>query len=386
MSSQNTLNPRGMRVVLALQGGGALGAYQAGVVQALHECRLAPDWIVGTSIGAINGAIVAGNREADRVARLRDFWDGVAQPDSVDMSRVGDMVRLANIRLNTGQVMLRGVPGFFAPRPFNPFALGMRVDPADAAFYDSTPLSATLARLVDFDYLNSAQCIRLTSAAMNVRSGELHHFDNRSQKIGPEHIRASGALPPGLPAVEIDGELYWDGGLYSNTPLEKVLSEAPQGDTLCFLIDLWSARGAAPGTFDEVRTRKKDVTFASRSLRHIREYADRHALQNKVRELYARLPEAARTDQDRIDLQDMGCGSTLHVVRIPYSGVDWHLASKEVNFSRGSITWRWEQGYDDARRALDDARWLRAVEADTAVVVHELPPRPGDEGCFSRTA
>ena len=386
MSSNNTLNPHGMRVVLALQGGGALGAYQAGVVQALHECDLLPDWIVGTSIGAINGAIVAGNRAPDRIARLREFWDGVSQPDSVDMSKVGDMVRLANIRLNTGNALMRGVPGFFVPRPFNPFAIGMRVDPAEAAFYDTRPLSATLERLVDFDYLNSEDCIRLTCAAMSVRSGELHHFDNREHRLGPDHIRASGALPPGLPAVDIDGELYWDGGLYSNTPLEKVLSEAPRGDTLCFLVDLWSARGEAPGTFDEVRTRKKDVTFASRSLRHIREYADRYALQNKLRDLYARLPASARTEQDRIDLRDMGCDSTLHVVRIPYSGVDWHLASKEVNFSRGSIVWRWEQGYDDGRRALDDARWLRAVEADTAVVVHELPARPGDESRISRTA
>lgn len=379
MSTPNRFNPRGMRVVLVLQGGGALGAYQAGVYQALHECGLAPDWIVGTSIGAINGALIAGNREPDRVARLKEFWDMVSHPDNFDMSNATEALLLANVRVSTSHTFLHGVPGFFAPRPFNPFAAGMKVDPAEAAFYDTRPLNDTLSRLADFDYLNSAAAMRLSSSAVNVVTGELDHFDNRVHTLTPDHIRASGALPPGLPPVEVEGALYWDGGLYSNTPLECVLSEAPEGDTLCFLVDLWSAGGEAPTTLDEVQTRVKDVTFASRSMRHIGDYAVRHAMQDKLRELYERLPEEERTEQDRIDLERLGCDTTLHIVRVPYSGVDWRMASKDVNFSRGSIAWRWEQGYLDGQRALGDARWLVEVESDRNVVVHDLPPREGGE-------
>ena len=376
------LNPRGMRTVLVLQGGGALGAYQAGVYQALHEHALEPDWVVGTSIGAINGALVAGNRRAQRVERLRAFWDGVAHPDLLDMARVTDWGRLANIRLNTLDVLMRGVPGFFVPRGLSPFVLGLPADPASASFYDSAPLTGTLESLVDFAYLNAPGGTRLTISAVNVASGQLRHFDNRSGALTAEHVRASGALPPGLPAVPVDGELYWDGGLYSNTPLEAVLRELPEGDMLCFLVDLWSATGKLPTTFDEVRTRKKDVTFASRSQRHISDYANRHAMQNKLRELYARLPPSARTEQDDRELAALGCESTLHIVHVPYGGVDWRMASKEVNFSRGSLGWRWDQGYRDAMRAIGLAGWLAEVEEDAAVVVHGLPPRgrrPGSD-------
>ena len=313
----NPLNPHGMHIVLVLQGGGALGAYQAGVYQALHEHALEPDWVVGTSIGAINGALIAGNRRDERVARLKAFWDMVAHPDLLDMARVTDWGRLANIRLNTFDVVMRGVPGFFAPRGLSPFVVGLPDDPARASFYDSAPLRRTLESLVDFDYLNAAGGMRFTVSAVNVGTGQLRHFDSRSGTLTADHVRASGALPPGLPAVAIDGELYWDGGLYSNTPLESVLAELADSDTLCFLVDLWSATGKLPTTIDEVRTRKKDVTFASRSQRHISDYASRHAMQNKLRDLYARLPASARTEKDERELAALGCEATVHVVHVP---------------------------------------------------------------------
>lgn len=375
MATANELNPNNLRIVLVLQGGGALGAYQAGVYQALHEHGLAPDWIVGTSIGAINAALIAGNRAEDRLARVKAFWDRVAHPDPVDMRSIGDSARRSNILANTVDTFVRGVPGFFSPRLFSGFPFGMTVAPEEASYYDTAPLRDTLEQLVDFDYLNADGGMRLTVNAVRVRTGELAHFDSLDGALTADHVRASGSLPPAFPPIRIDGELYWDGGLYSNTPLESVLKELPRGDTLCFMVDLWSADGQEPVTMDEVQTRQKDVTYASRSKRHIADYQASHDLKHKLRELYARLPEAERSAQDRADLASFGCDATLHVVRLAYSGRDWHMASKDVNFSKGSIEWRWDQGYQDAMRALKHAAWLRLVAEDTAIVVHELPPR-----------
>jgi NTE family protein len=368
------LNPAGLRVVLVLQGGGALGAYQAGVFQAMHEHGLAPDWIVGTSIGAINAAILAGNPHETRLARLKEFWEGIAHRDSYDMRQLPDAQRRSNILLQTWDTLLRGVPGFFRPRLMSPFAAGLAVDPEQASFYSTDELGDTLNRLIDFDYLNAPGGIRLTINALKVTCGSLRSFDNRQLNINADHVRASGALPPGFPPVRIDGDLYWDGGLYSNTPLETVLDDNEHVDTLCFMVDLWNADGDEPTTLDEVQTRQKDVTFASRSKRHLDDYVATHKLQQKLRELYLQLPEQARTAQGAEDLAQLGVGSTLHVVRLAYAGRDWNMAAKDINFSKGSIEWRWDQGYQDALRALKAAGWLSLVTEDTPLVVHELPP------------
>jgi NTE family protein len=373
MKAVNLLNPHGLRIVLVLQGGGALGAYQAGVYQALHEHDLVPDWIVGTSIGAINAALIAGNRKADRLHRVKAFWDRVAHPDGVDMARVTDEQRRANIMLNTMDTVMRGAPGFFIPRYFSGFQVGMTVPPEDASFYDTRPLRATLDELVDFDYLNGPEGIRLTVNAIKVTTGELVRFESLQGELCADHVRASCSLPPAFPPVRVDGELYWDGGLYSNTPLESVLKELPEGDTLCFMVDLWSAHGAEPVTMDQVNTRQKDVTYASRSQRHIADYVNTYRMQQKLRELYSRVPEVEHTVDDEQVLAALGCDATLHIVRLPYAGHDWHMAAKDVNFSRGSIEWRWDQGYRDAMRAIKHAGWLHFVTNDTVVVVHELP-------------
>ncbi len=372
--THNTLNPDQLRIVLVLQGGGALGAYQAGVYQALHEHDLVPDWIVGTSIGAINAALIAGNEQANRLHKVRAFWDRVSHADVMDMSRVSDQLRQSNIRFNTFDTVMRGVPGFFTPRLFSGFPFGMAVAPEQASFYDTTALNDTLKELVDFAYLNAPGGIRLTVNAVNVGTGELAHFDSETGNLCAEHVRASCSLPPAFAPVRIDGALYWDGGLYSNTPLESVLAELPSGDTICFMVDLWSAEGPEPVTMDQVETRQKDVMFASRSRRHIDDYVLTHTMQRKLRDMYARLPPASRNAGDAAELLALGCDATLHIVRLPYAGRDWHMAAKDVNFSKGSITWRWEQGYRDAMRALKHAGWLKHVAEDTAVVVHELPP------------
>jgi NTE family protein len=383
VATGHPLNPQGLRVVLVLQGGGALGAYQAGVYEALHEHGLAPDWIVGTSIGAVNAALIAGNPHAQRLQRLRSFWERVAHPDGVDMAAITDVQRRAQIHVNTADTVMRGVPGFFAPRWLSGFALGLAVEPEKASFYDTEPLDGTLRELVDFDYLNGGGHIRITINAVNVTSGKFTHFDTHHMRLGPEHVRASGSLPPGFAPVRIDGELFWDGGLYSNTPLESVLDELPQGDTLCFMVDLWSAAGFAPVTYDEVRTRQKDVTYASRTERQLGDYRRAHRLQCRLRDMYERLPLEERREDDERAMATLGCGCVLHIVRLRYAGRDWHMASKDINFSRGSIEWRWRLGYTDAQRALAHAGWLQGVAAGEGVVVHDAPshdaaPRQAD--------
>jgi NTE family protein len=367
--------PRGRPyIVLVLQGGGALAAYQAGVYQALHEHELTPDWVVGTSIGAINGAIIAGNERAVRLARLKEFWDTVAHPDIFDMRRVPDEGRKLNTWLATMDAFVRGVPGFFCPRPFNPFAMGLPVAPDVASFYDTADLAVTLGKLVDLEYLNSDNGIRLTVSATKATTGELVDFDKNRQRLGIEHIMASGALPPGFPPIRIDGELYWDGGLYSNTPLDIVLNEEPSGDTLCFMVDLWSATGPEPTTLFQVQTRQKDVAYASRSRQHINDYLRLHQLRCALREMHEKLPPEQQTPEEARTLLELGCASTIHVVRLAYAGRDWQMASKDVNFSKGSIEWRWEQGYNDTMRARKHEDWLSFGPGIGGVIIHEVVP------------
>jgi NTE family protein len=360
------------RIALVLQGGGALGSYQAGVYQALHEHALAPDWVVGTSIGAINAALIAGNEPANRLPRIRQFWDRIAHADSVDMKLVTDPARQFNTWLATLDATARGVPGFFEPRPFNLFSVGMAVEPDVASYYDTSGLARSLNELVDFDYLNAKGGMRLTVNAVKVTSGELVSFDNTRQTITAAHIMASGALPPGFPPIRIDGELYWDGGLYSNTPLETVLDDSSPDDTLCFMVDLWNAKGPEPKTLEEVQTRQKDVMFASRSRRHIEDYLRTYRQQQTIRELYEQLPAGLKAAAAPKVLDQPGYNAIMHIVRLPYRGQDWHMSAKDINFSRGSIEWRWEQGYRDATCGVEKADWLSGVDDGLGIVLHDL--------------
>ena len=362
------------RVALVLQGGGALGAYQAGVFEAMHEHGLAPDWVVGTSIGAINAALIAGNAPEHRVDRLREFWRRVEVADWGDMHRLPDAARQGNAWAATFDALMGGVPGFFTPRPFNPFAAGLPVDPERASFYDNGELAETLRNLVAFERLRDAGAMRLTVSAMGVTNGELASFDSAREELGVDHVMASSALPPGFPPVRIDGLLYWDGGLYSNTPLDIVLDEAPRIDTLCFMVDLWSAEGPEPRTFDEVQTRQKDIQYASRSQRHIEDYRRMHEMRNALRALHGHVPAELREAPEVRALAEPGCDTTMHIVRLLYRGHDWHMASKDINFAHSSIEWRWQQGRGDARRALAEAPWKTPQPPHIGVVVHEPPP------------
>ena len=379
MPKKDSGKPARMRIVLVLQGGGALGAYQAGVVEALQENGLCPDWVVGTSIGAINGALIAGNSHDTRIARLREFWYTIGHDDLYDMRNVPDDARRYNIWLSTVDAYLRGVPGFFTPRGINPFAFNLQVPPETASYYDTSQLVASLEKLVDFKRINRPGGVRLCVNAMQVTSGLLVNFDSARQKLCVEHIMASGALPPGFPPVRVDGELYWDGGLFSNTPLETVLDDSASVDSLCFMVDLWSAKGPEPTTLEEVRTRQKDVNFASRSKTHIDDYLRWHHTARTARALSNKLPPEYRSIPELRELVALASDTTMHVVRLVYGGRDWQMAAKDLNFSRGSIEWRWQQGYRDATRSILQAPWKNARGDAGGIIVHELQPEKADQ-------
>ncbi|HEY0845313.1 MAG TPA: patatin-like phospholipase family protein [Noviherbaspirillum sp.] len=360
------------RVALVLQGGGALGAYQAGVYQALHEHGLTPDWVVGTSIGAVNAALIAGNERSVRVERLRTFWDEVAHKDLLDMRKVPDHIRRFNTLLTTIDSVTRGVPGFYSLRWFNPFFAGWPVPAESASFYDTSELEKTLTRLVDLQCLNAPSGIRLTVSAIKVTCGQVENFDTAHHPVSIRHVMASGALPPGFPPVRVNGDLYWDGGLYSNTPLEVVLIDEPHVDTLCFMVDLWSPEGPEPNTLEQVHTRQKDVMYASRSQRHIDAYLRGHRLRRMVRMLRAKVPDHMLSAEELDELDRVGNDTTMHIIRLTYAGRDWQMASKDINFSKGSIDWRWGMGYQDALRAVEHAAWRKDTPEGAGVLVHEF--------------
>ena len=267
-------------IALVLQGGGALGAYQCGVYQALSEADLVPDWLAGISIGAINAAIIAGNAPENRVQRLRAFWELITATPGVppmmpwleqiqSWALHGDAARQVFGQASATTAMISGAPGFFAPRLPPPWLQPSGTLEA-TSYYDTAPLKSTLERLIDFDRIN-AGATRFSVGAVNVQSGNFAYFDTTTHRIRVEHIMASGALPPGFPAIEIDGEFYWDGGLVSNTPLAWVVDADSRQDTLTFQVDLWSARGDVPKTLADVSTRQKEIVYSSRT----REQTDR---------------------------------------------------------------------------------------------------------------
>src|SRR6185312_14580407 len=324
-------------VALVLQGGGALGAYQAGVYEGLHEAGIRPNWLAGISIGALNAAIIAGSPEAERVERLREFWETIcacpagwpggeglsdALPFAFDM-------RSLNNAFAAMRALFQGQPGFFKPRFPSPFWSPFSGEAA-TSFYDTAPLSRTLERLVDFDRLNSGD-VRVSVGAVNVRTGNLTYFDTAERRLGPKHFMASGALPPGFPAVEIEGEHYWDGGVVSNTPLSRVLSGEPR-DTLTFQIDLWSARGRVPYDLMEVSSRQKDIQYSSRTRaitdQALRMQTMRRALQRTIE----KLPESVKLDPEIRAIADLARYRSYNIVHLIYQSKIYEGQSKDYEF------------------------------------------------------
>jgi NTE family protein len=355
------------QIVLVLQGGGALGSYQAGVYQALHEAGIEPDWVIGTSIGAINGSLIAGNAPEKRLARLKEFWKRMEQ-NPVWTLRTG--VPGFDDKLAYWSTVTGGIPGFFRPNPLahagDSFPLG-----ADrAGYYSTAPLESTLRELVDFGLANRG-APRLTVGAAHVGTSRMRYFDSRDGELTVKHIMASGALPPAFPAVRIDGELYWDGGILSNTPTEAVFDDNPRRDSLIFSVHLWNPVGTEPTTMAEVLNRQKDVMYASRIASQIERQQQAHRLRHVINELAARLPESERTDVTVRDLIGYGCSTRMHVVRLLAPQLDRETHTKDVDFSPSGITQRWDAGYAHTRSVLARAPWVGEFDPLSGVVLHE---------------
>ena len=344
-------------VALVLQGGGALGAYQAGVYEALNEARVHPNWIAGISIGAINAAIIAGNPPEKRVERLREFWTHVTTDGpwsgagNAFLGQAGGnaMRELLN-QMSAAQALASGARGFFAARPFLPWLYPAGA-PEATSFYDTADLKRTLERLVDFERINSGET-RLSVGAVNVRTGNFVYFDTATHTIRPEHVMASGALPPGFPAVEIDGEHYWDGGVVSNTPLQWIAESEPRRDTLAFQVDLWSAQGNLPHNLFDVITRDKEIRYSSRTRAATSNFKRSQRLRHALANLLDKLPDGLSDDRDLRLLKEAADRKVYNLVQLVYRSRGYEGHSKDYEFSRVSMKEHWRAGYHDALRTL----------------------------------
>jgi len=357
---------RAGQIVLVLQGGGALGAYQAGVYQGLSEAGIEPEWVIGTSIGAINGALIAGNEPANRLARLAEFWARVR-----NRSNFGEMwsTALGGALANLG-IVTQGVPGFFLPNASAIWGIDNPVGVDRASFYTTEPLKATLNELVDFDYINTKH-MRLTTGAVNACTGNMRYFDSQHMPLDVRHVMASGALPPAFPAVEIDGEPYWDGGIYSNTPIEVVFDDRPRRNSLIFSVNMWQPSGPAPTTIVQVLGRQKDIQYSSRGLSHVARQQQIHRLRHVIRELAKRLPKQQAEAPEVRELASYGCGTTMHLVRLLAPRLDNEDHTKDIDFSAEGIKNRWQAGLDYARQAIAREPWDCEVDPLTGVVIHQ---------------
>jgi NTE family protein len=357
------------QLVLVLQGGGALGAYQAGVYQALHEAGHEPDWVIGTSIGAINGALIAGNAPEERLARLNQFWDRVQLGPALAPMVGGPWAAhwYSNFATTVG-----GVPGFFTPRAIPWGGIYAPLGVYSASWYRTDELHETLARLVVRDAL-ARRAPRLTVGAVSVTTGELKYFDSAKEPLELAHVLASGALPPAFPAIRVGTEPFWDGGIYSNTPIEAVMDDHPRRDSVIFTVNVWHPRGPAPRSIWEVLGRQKNIQYSSRADSHIGRQKQLHRMRHIIRKLKHHLPPEAHADPDITDLTSHGCGTTMHVVRLlaPEFGDDY---TKDIDFTPEGIAERRAAGYTDARAMLEAAPWRAPVEPLEGVIIHQNMP------------
>jgi NTE family protein len=360
---------RDARKALVLQGGGALGAYQAGVYAALSETALQPHWIAGVSIGAINAALIAGNEPEHRVDKLREFWHLVSSGPSQRLpSWLGD--RATQNQWSATMASLVGIPGFFEPR-YSPALLMGGAAPL-LSYYDTSALKTTLERLVDFDRINACEA-RFSVGAVNVRTGNSVYFDNTRQRIGPEHIMASGALPPGFAPISIDGDDYWDGGIVSNTPLQYVLDMHPRSEPLVVLqVDLFNARGEMPHTLAGVMERQKDITYSSRTRMNTDAMAANMNLQQAIADLISKLPPGLRNDPSVVAVQAELTHQPIDIFHLIYRDKPYELESKDYEFSRAAVEEHWESGARDMRKTLAHPETLRADATVNGVTTFDL--------------
>ncbi|MGJ4940288.1 DUF3734 domain-containing protein [Bradyrhizobium sp. HKCCYLS1011] len=361
--------------VLVLQGGGALGSYQAGAYQALCHYGFEPEWIAGISIGAVNAAIIAGNDPEKRIARLKEFWQLVSAPVPWKPLLNGDHGRSAFNEASAALIATFGVPGFFTPR-IPPVQLWPASTPLSLSYYDTAPLKKTLERLVDFDRINDLKT-RLSVGAVGITTGNFVYFDNfefrkRGKLIGPEHIMASGALPPGFPAIEIEGEYYWDGGIASNTPLDYVLDAETDRDLLIFQVDLFSARGGLPKTLLDAAEREKDIRYSSRTRMNTDKNRTIHNTRRALRDLFAKLPDYLKNDPSLEILCQAAKENTVTVVHLIYRSKNYENSSKDYDFSHVAMVEHWEAGVRDVHQSMRHKDWLERPQSGETMITYDL--------------
>jgi NTE family protein len=344
------------QVVLVMQGGGAPGCYQAGAYQALHDAGIEPDWIIGTSIGAINGAIIAGNKVADRLGRLRDFWAHLKTPPLGPFSQLAPLVV--------------GVPGFYSINPALAWGVDAKVGIEKAAMYLVDPLRKLLPGLVDFELMNSGKT-RFTLGLAGVRTGQIRYFDSKQDKIGLEHVIGSSAIPPSFPAIQIEGEYYWDGGLYSNTPVEVVFDDDPRQNSVVFSVQIWHTRGPEPKSLAHAFMREKDILFGSRARTHITRQAQLHRMRRAIRELVDMLPQESRNFPRVKELAGFGCRTTIHLIEINAQAIDGETNARDYDFSHDAIQARWQAGYADTCRVIKRRPWDDPIDPAMDVTLYE---------------
>lgn len=358
------------RIALVLQGGGALGAYQAGVYEALHEAGLEPDWLAGVSIGAINSAIIAGNPREARLDKLRTFWNRITDRKVWLFTPDGDMFRQMRNATSSAVTMLLGQPGFFQPRPLSPW-LSLPGAKDATSYYDTAPLRDTLEELVDFDRINDGT-LRFAVGAVNVRSGNFLFFDNRSTTITADHVMASGALPPAFPAVKIGTDHFWDGGIVSNTPLAHVLNAEENLNTLVFQVDLFSASGTIPRSIQDVAARQKDIQYSSRTRYTTDSYKRLLGWKKATYKLLKRIPDSDLSDEDRQLRDQLAQLPEVTILQLIYQQKLYESEAKDYEFSRTSMLDHWRSGYEDTRRTLDRKDWIAIPPTGTGVVTHDI--------------
>ncbi|NQW53916.1 MAG: patatin-like phospholipase family protein [Rhodospirillales bacterium] len=377
MSIQSVPRPRPPfeRVALLLQGGGALGSYQAGVYQALAEANLHPDWVAGISIGAINAALIAGNPPEQRIEKLRTFWETITKPPMGLPTMQGfdftsDMQHQFVNQMRAFETLLFGASDFFKPR-FPPPMFTPAGNPGNLAYYDVSPLKALLERLVDFDRINAKE-MRFSVGATNVKTGNFIYFDNDTHKVGSQHVIASGSLPPGFPAAEVDGEFYWDGGVVSNTPLLWVLDARLRADTLAFQIDLWSARGELPRDMIEVDTRVKDIRYSSRTRAGTDQFRQMQALRRATAKLLGELPAELRQTPEAELLAQGADSKVYNIIQTIYRARSYEGAGKDIEFSRRTMEEHWASGYADMTETLKHPEVLQRPTSPDGVFTFDL--------------
>jgi NTE family protein len=358
------------RIALVLQGGGALGAYQAGVYQAMHEAGVEPDWVSGVSIGAINAAIIAGNPPTRRLRQLQAFWDMITERKIWPFTPDGDVFRKARNAASSLVTIMAGQPGFFAPRFPNPW-MSLTGATTATSYYDSAPLRETLTELVDFSLIN-AGATRFAVGAVNVLTGNFVYFDNAKEEIEPEHIMASGALPLALPMVKIGTDHFWDGGIVSNTPLQHLLDQDDKLNALVFQVDLFSARGVLPRDIQDVMARHKDIMYSSRTRYTTDVYRRLHALKMRLARTLAKLPDAELSDEERRLRDELADLPEITILHIIYQQKAYEGHAKDYEFSGTSMREHWQSGYEDTRRTLKRQEWMSMPAQGAGVVVHDV--------------